>query len=211
MATATTPVSSKMSYPAEAVGRLFAPPESEVPADKLRRLLHEARDGQVLPPHRRRLRRLHLGHHDHASASRRSTAAAGSSPPPRACTPTSASTSRTRWWSWCWRCGRASRAPATPAGTTAKARTCSSAPPGVRRHGGGLRRPDPDLHPGHRADPGRRRRRPPREPGPVEPHLRPHRERRQAEAEQGAGAPRRRGSPSSRPSRPRPRPPGSTS
>ncbi len=43
MATATPPSSSKVSYPAEAVGRLFAPPESEVPADKLRRLLHEAR------------------------------------------------------------------------------------------------------------------------------------------------------------------------
>ena len=44
MATATTPLSSKVSYPAEAVNRLFAPPEREVPADKLRRLLHEARD-----------------------------------------------------------------------------------------------------------------------------------------------------------------------
>jgi isocitrate lyase len=43
MATATTPVSSKISYPAEAVNRLFAPPEREVAADKLRRLLHEAR------------------------------------------------------------------------------------------------------------------------------------------------------------------------
>jgi isocitrate/methylisocitrate lyase len=43
MATATNPVSSKVSYPAEAVNRLFAPPEREVPADKLRRLLHEAR------------------------------------------------------------------------------------------------------------------------------------------------------------------------
>src|SRR3954453_24234357 len=43
MATATPPVSSKVSYPSEAVNRLFAPPESEVPADKLRRLLHEAR------------------------------------------------------------------------------------------------------------------------------------------------------------------------
>jgi isocitrate lyase len=44
MATATNPVSSKVSYPAEAVNRLFAPPEREVPADKLRRLLTEARD-----------------------------------------------------------------------------------------------------------------------------------------------------------------------
>ncbi|HET9725946.1 MAG TPA: hypothetical protein VFP28_03455, partial [Gemmatimonadales bacterium] len=44
MATATNPASSKVSYPAEAVNRLFAPPEREVPADKLRRLLHEARD-----------------------------------------------------------------------------------------------------------------------------------------------------------------------
>ena len=43
MATATPPVSPKASYPAEAVNRLFAPPEREVPADKLRRLLHEAR------------------------------------------------------------------------------------------------------------------------------------------------------------------------
>ena len=44
MATATTPLSSKVSYPTEAVNRLFAPPEREIPADKLRRLLHEARD-----------------------------------------------------------------------------------------------------------------------------------------------------------------------
>jgi isocitrate lyase len=44
MATATRPVSPNAAYPAEAVGRLFAPPESEVPALKLRRLLHEARD-----------------------------------------------------------------------------------------------------------------------------------------------------------------------
>ena len=44
MATATNPASPKVSYPAEAVNRLFAPPEREVPADKLRRLLHEARD-----------------------------------------------------------------------------------------------------------------------------------------------------------------------
>jgi isocitrate lyase len=43
MATATSPV-SKVTYPAEAVSRLFAPPESEVPADKLRRLLIQARD-----------------------------------------------------------------------------------------------------------------------------------------------------------------------
>jgi isocitrate lyase len=44
MATATRPVSPNAAYPAEAVGRLFAPPETEVPALKLRRLLHEARD-----------------------------------------------------------------------------------------------------------------------------------------------------------------------
>ena len=44
MATATRPVSPHAAYPAEAVGRLFAPPEDEVPAFKLRRLLHEARD-----------------------------------------------------------------------------------------------------------------------------------------------------------------------
>ena len=44
MATATRPVSPNAAYTAEAVSRLFAPPESEVPALKLRRLLHEARD-----------------------------------------------------------------------------------------------------------------------------------------------------------------------
>ncbi len=44
MATATRPVSPNAAYPADAVGRLFAPPESEIPALKLRRLLHEARD-----------------------------------------------------------------------------------------------------------------------------------------------------------------------
>jgi isocitrate lyase len=33
-----------VTYPTEAVNRLFAPPETEVPALKLRRLLHEARD-----------------------------------------------------------------------------------------------------------------------------------------------------------------------
>jgi len=43
MATATPPVSKHADYPADAVGRLFAPPETEEPADKLRRLLHEAR------------------------------------------------------------------------------------------------------------------------------------------------------------------------
>ena len=43
MATATPPVSAKAVYPAEAVAKLFAPPETEEPADKLRRLLHEAR------------------------------------------------------------------------------------------------------------------------------------------------------------------------
>ncbi len=44
MATATRPVSPNAAYPADAVSRLFAPPEPEVPAIKLRRLLHEARD-----------------------------------------------------------------------------------------------------------------------------------------------------------------------
>jgi len=44
MATATRPVSPNAAYPADAVSRLFAPPESEISALKLRRLLHEARD-----------------------------------------------------------------------------------------------------------------------------------------------------------------------
>jgi isocitrate lyase len=43
MATASRPVSAHAAYPAEAVAKLFAPPETEQPADKLRRLLHEAR------------------------------------------------------------------------------------------------------------------------------------------------------------------------
>ncbi|HEY8259098.1 MAG TPA: isocitrate lyase/phosphoenolpyruvate mutase family protein [Gemmatimonadales bacterium] len=42
MATANPPISSHASYPADLVKKLFAPPESEVPADKLRRLLREA-------------------------------------------------------------------------------------------------------------------------------------------------------------------------
>ena len=42
MATATRPVSAHAAYPAEALQKLFAPPETEQPADKLRRLLHEA-------------------------------------------------------------------------------------------------------------------------------------------------------------------------
>ena len=42
MATATPPSSAHASYPANAVAKLFAPPETEEPADKLRRLLHEA-------------------------------------------------------------------------------------------------------------------------------------------------------------------------
>jgi isocitrate lyase len=42
MATATPPVSTHADYPADAVAKLFAPPETEEPADKLRRLLHEA-------------------------------------------------------------------------------------------------------------------------------------------------------------------------
>jgi isocitrate lyase len=43
MAIATRPGSAKVDYPADAVAKLFAPPETEEPADKLRRLLHEAR------------------------------------------------------------------------------------------------------------------------------------------------------------------------
>src|SRR4026209_2875301 len=43
MATATRPDSAHAAYPAEALQKLFAPPETEQPADKLRRLLHEAR------------------------------------------------------------------------------------------------------------------------------------------------------------------------
>src|SRR4029453_17430873 len=44
MATATRPVSANAVYPAQALEKLFAPPEAEQPADKLRRLLHEARE-----------------------------------------------------------------------------------------------------------------------------------------------------------------------
>jgi isocitrate lyase len=42
MATATRPTSPYANYPADLVNKLFAPPETEVPADKLRRLLREA-------------------------------------------------------------------------------------------------------------------------------------------------------------------------
>ena len=44
MAAASAPVSSHARYPGEEIARLLAPPEREQPADKLRRLLHEARD-----------------------------------------------------------------------------------------------------------------------------------------------------------------------
>jgi hypothetical protein len=40
MATATRPVSAHAVYPTQALEKLFAPPEAEQPADKLRRLLH---------------------------------------------------------------------------------------------------------------------------------------------------------------------------
>ncbi len=43
MATAIRPDLVHATYPADGVGKLFAPPETEEPADKLRRLLHEAR------------------------------------------------------------------------------------------------------------------------------------------------------------------------
>lgn len=42
--TASVPASDNAAYPAEALGKLLAPPEAEHPAIKLRRLLHEARD-----------------------------------------------------------------------------------------------------------------------------------------------------------------------
>ena len=43
MATVTRPASAHSAYPADGVATLFAPPDTEQPADKLRRLLHEAR------------------------------------------------------------------------------------------------------------------------------------------------------------------------
>src|SRR5262245_50834243 len=42
MAIVTPPTSTNATYPADLVNKLFAPPEAEVPADKLRRLLREA-------------------------------------------------------------------------------------------------------------------------------------------------------------------------
>jgi isocitrate lyase len=42
MATANAPAFPDAAYPADLVNKLFAPPEAEVPADKLRRLLREA-------------------------------------------------------------------------------------------------------------------------------------------------------------------------
>src|SRR5918997_5411930 len=44
MATATRPEPVHSIYPADGLAKLFAPPETDRPADKLRRLLHEARD-----------------------------------------------------------------------------------------------------------------------------------------------------------------------
>ena len=44
MATATPPVSKNAVYPRDEIAKLLAPPETEHPGTKLRRLLHEARD-----------------------------------------------------------------------------------------------------------------------------------------------------------------------
>ncbi len=44
MATATRPATPNSAFPADKIGRLFAPPEAEEPADKLRRLLRTAHD-----------------------------------------------------------------------------------------------------------------------------------------------------------------------
>ncbi len=44
MATATRPATPNSTFPADAIGRLFAPPEAEEPADKLRRLLRSAHE-----------------------------------------------------------------------------------------------------------------------------------------------------------------------
>jgi isocitrate lyase len=46
MATSAAPVSENASYPAEEISKLLAPPETENPGTKLRRLLHEARAKQ---------------------------------------------------------------------------------------------------------------------------------------------------------------------
>jgi isocitrate lyase len=43
MATSAAPVSPNATFPADAISKLFAPPEREHPADKLRRLLQEAK------------------------------------------------------------------------------------------------------------------------------------------------------------------------
>ncbi len=140
-----------------------------------------------LPPHRRRLRRLHLGHHDPAGlqgAVRQWLAAGGHQehvPRYRGLRVARHGEAGPRDVD-----GHRGR----PEHPLLRHRRQGSPrrPAGIRGHGGRLRRSDPDLHPGGRADPGARRRRAPGEPGPVQPHLRPHRERGQAEAEQGPGA-----------------------
>ena len=43
-ASSPSPAAGKVTYPSAEIGKLLAPPETENPAAKLRRLLHEARD-----------------------------------------------------------------------------------------------------------------------------------------------------------------------
>ena len=211
MATATTtPVSSKVSYPAEAVNRLFAPPEREVPADKLRRLLHEARDQKSF---------LHTaGAYDAFTSAIMTTlgfktlygsgwqlAATKSMYPDIGIYQSHQMVElvleikkgiegarNTRWYD-------------------SEGKDLIDAPPAFVDMEAGFRRTDPDLHPGDRAHSRRRRRRAPREPGP----------RRTAPAATSSTSASRSGTrcwsrgssgwPSSRRSRPPPRPRASMS
>ena len=166
MATATPPVSSKVSYPAEAVNRLFAPPEREVPADKLRRLLHEARDKGSF---------LHTaGAYDAFTSAIMTTlgfktlygsgwqlAATKSMYPDIGIYQSHQMVELVLEM----RKGHRGR-PQHPL-VRHRGQGPARRPAGLRGHGGRVRRPDPDVHPGHRAHPGRRRRRAPREPGPL--------------------------------------------
>ena len=153
MATVTRPVSTHAAFPAEAIGKLFAPPEREEPADKLRRLLHEARARKSF---------LHTaGAYDAFTAAimtRLGFKALYGSGWQLAATKSmfpdiGVYASHRHGRSWSMRCGWDRGARNTHYFDT-EGKGSAGGPSGVRRYGGRFWRPDPDLHPRGRADTG---------------------------------------------------------
>ena len=153
MATATPPVSKNAVYPRDELAKLLAPPEQEHPGAKLRRLLHEARDkGSYLHT---------AGAYDAYTAAimtRLGFKALYGSGWQLAATKNMYpdigvyhSHQMVELVLEMWKGIEGARH--THYYDT-EGKELLSMPADVRGHGGRLRRPDPDLHPGHRADPG---------------------------------------------------------